>query len=159
MKWSFPHFDYKGMMCAMAAFKEHCTFGFWKEKLIVGTNPGSKGAMGTFGKIISLSDLPSDKVLISYIKKAVELNDAGVKIARPKPKEKKPLKIPAYFTSALKKNKRALETFRNFSYSNKKEYVEWITEAKTEETRNQRLKTAVEWMAEEKVRNWKYIKR
>ncbi len=160
MKWSFPHFDYKGMMCSMAAFKQHAVCGFWKEKLILGTNPGSKGAMGSFGRLTTSKNLPSDKTFIGLIKKAMKLNEAGVKSpTRSKPRENMPLKVPAYFTQALKENKKAMETFKSFSYSNKKDYVEWITEAKSEETRNKQLATAVEWMAEGKVRNWKYIKK
>jgi uncharacterized protein YdeI (YjbR/CyaY-like superfamily) len=160
IKWGFPHFDYKGIMCSMAAFKQHAVFGFWKEKLILGTNPGSKGAMGSFGRLTSVKDLPSDAVFIRYIKKAMELNVSGVRSPiRPAPKEKTPLKVPSYFTAALKKNQRAQTVFKSFSYSNRRDYVEWVTEAKTKETRNRRLATAVEWMSVGKVRNWKYIKK
>lgn len=143
----------------MAAFKQHAVFGFWKEKLILGINPGSKGAMGSFGRLTSLNDLPADKTFIKLVKKAMKLNEAGVKSpSRSKPMQKKPLKIPTYFTATLKKNKRAMETFKGFSYSNKNDYVEWITEAKSDETRSKRLATAVDWIAKGKVRNWKYIK-
>ncbi|MBM3840792.1 MAG: hypothetical protein FJ398_23110 [Verrucomicrobia bacterium] len=135
MKWSFPHFDYKGVLCSMASFKAHCAFGFWKGALIFGKDKGpatpEDQAMGQFGRITSLSDLPKDDVLIGYIKKAVELNEAGVKLSvRPKSKDKKELIVPDYFVALLKKNKKALSTFEAFSYSHKKEYVEWITEAK-----------------------------
>ena len=161
MKWSFPNFMYKGILCSMAAFKQHCTFGFWKHKLIF---PKSKGAgnaadeaMGQFGRISALSDLPKDKVLIEWIKEAVRLNDEGIKLPpRPKSKVKKELVVPEFFMAALKKNKKALTTFENFSYSHKKDYVEWITEAKGEDTRKRRLETAIEWLAEGKSRNWKY---
>lgn len=164
IKWGFPHFDYKGIMCSMAAFKKHCSFGFWKAKLMEDyakkLQPVGETAMGHFGRITKMSDLPNDKILTSYIKEAVKLNEQGVKLPpKPKSKEKKELVFPKYFTDALKKNKKALAIFENFSYSNKKEYVEWITEAKTEETRNTRLKTAVEWMGEGKIRNWKYVKK
>ena len=160
MKWSFPHFDYKGMMCAMAAFQEHCTFGFWKGSLIVGKDGKREEAMGQFGRITRLADLPNDKTLIRYITEAVRLNDAGVKLPRkPKSKSKKELVIPDFLFAALKKNKRALATFEEFSPRHKKEYVEWITEAKTEETRNRRLETAIEWMSEGKSRNWKYLRK
>jgi hypothetical protein len=158
LKWSFPHFDHKGMMCSMAAFKGHCAFGFWKANLIFEVDKEKReAAMGHFGRITALSDLPTDKVLLDYLEKAVELNDAGVK--RPqdeKPKEKKKLVIPPYFTASVKKNKKAWATFENFSPSHKKEYVEWITEAKTEETSARRMETAIEWMSEGKDRNWKY---
>jgi hypothetical protein len=158
MKWSFPHFDYKGMLCSMAAFKQHAVFGFWKEKILLGTNPGSKGAMGSFGKITSLADLPADKVLIGLIRKAAKLNDEGIKVARTRPAKRSPLNIPSYFMAAIRKNKKAMKKFDEFSYSHKKEYIEWVTEAKTEETRNRRLATAVTWMAEGKVKEWKYVR-
>ncbi len=163
MKWSFPHFDYKGeMMCSMAAFKEHCAFGFWKAALmkdpVLTDNAKTESAMGHVGRITSLKDLPPDKKLTAYIKEAMALNDKGIKAVKQKPVAKKELVVPAYFTNAVKKNKKAWATFEAFSYSNKKEYVEWITEAKTEETRQKRLDQAVVWMAEGKVRNWKYVK-
>jgi len=159
MKWSFPHFDYKGMMCAMAAFKGHCTFGFWKGKLIFGKDGKSTEAMGQFGRITGIADLPGDKVLLGYIKEATRLNDEGITLPRPKSKVKKDLVVPEYFTAALKKNKKAFATFENFSPSHKREYVEWITEAKTEETRLKRMDTALEWIAKGKSRNWKYVRK
>jgi uncharacterized protein YdeI (YjbR/CyaY-like superfamily) len=161
MKWSFPNFIYKGMFCSMASFKAHCAFGFWKASLIFGKGNSAagddKGSMGHFGRLTALSDLPKDKELLAYIKEAVRLNDAGISKARPRPKAKKELVVPNYFTLALKKNKKALAAFEDFSYSHKKEYLEWITEAKTDETRQRRIATALEWMAEGKSRNWKYI--
>lgn len=161
MKWSFPHFDYKGMMCSMASFKQHCAFGFWKTALMKDAKKlldNRANAMGSFGRITSLKDLPSDKIIISYLKEAMKLNDEDVKLKKANPSEKNELIIPKYVIDSLKKNKKALSTFENFSYANKKDYVEWITDAKTEETRNKRLSQAVEWMAEGKIRNWKYIK-
>lgn len=162
MKWSFPHFDYKGMLCHMASFKQHCAFGFWKAELMkdkaLMQNAKSESAMGHLGKITSLKDLPSDKKLISYIKEAVKLNDDGVKLP-PRKKSETETTVPDYFIKALKKNKKAFNTFDNFSPSHKKEYIEWITEAKTEETRNRRIITAIEWMTEGKSRNWKYMKK
>lgn len=157
MKWSFPHFDYKGMLCSMASFKQHCAFGFWKQKLLEqDAFPAQKTAMGSFGRITSAKDLPSDKVLIDLIKQAAKLNDDGVKVPKKPAPAKKELVVPDDLTAALKKNKPARETFEKFPYSCKKEYVEWITEAKTEATRNKRLATTLEWLAEGKRRNWKY---
>ena len=162
IKWGFPHFDYWGPMCHMASFKQHCVFGFWKAALMKDRslieNAKSETAMGHLGKLTSLKDLPLDKKLIANIKEAMKLNDAGVK-ATPvkKPPVKKEIKVPDDFLAALKKNKKALATFEGFSPSHKGEYVEWIVEAKREETRNKRIKQAVEWMAEGKPRNWKYI--
>jgi uncharacterized protein YdeI (YjbR/CyaY-like superfamily) len=159
MKWSFPHFMYKGMLCSMASFKEHCAFGFWKNSLIV-QNGGkaTEEAMGQFGRITKLADLPSQAVLSGYIKQAMKLNDDGVKTpARSKPARPKEVVVPDDLTAALARNKAAGATFEGFSPSHKREYVEWITEAKTEATRARRLETAMEWMAEGKPRNWKYI--
>lgn len=159
MKWSFPHFMYKGMLCSMASFKEHCAFGFWKSSLVIekrGTEANK--AAGEFGRITKLSDLPSQKVLSGYIKAAMKLNDAGVKVpARPKPRTPKELVVPDDLDKALHGNKPARATFENFSPSQKREYVDWITEAKTEATRSRRLETAIEWMAAGKTRNWKYM--
>jgi uncharacterized protein YdeI (YjbR/CyaY-like superfamily) len=161
MKWSFPVFEYQGMMCNMAAFKQHCTFGFWKASLMkdktLVKNAESETAMGHLGKIKSLKDLPSDKVIIAYVKEAAKLNETGVKVVRKKP-DKKEIVTSPYFIKALKTNKAAFKTFEAFNYSNKKEYIEWITEAKTEATRDKRIETALEWLAEGKIRNWKYVK-
>ena len=164
IKWGFPHFDYNGIMCSMAAFKQHCAFTFWKASIMSDPNKilqkMGNTAMGQFGQIKDLSDLPADKILLAYIKEAAKLNKEGAKLpAKTKPAEKKELVIPDYFMQALNKNKKALKTFEDFNYSNKKEYVNWILEAKSEETRNSRLKTAVEWMSEGKPRLWKYIKK
>lgn len=163
IKWGFPHFDYKGILCSMAAFKQHCAFTFWKASLmndpekILDVN--RENAMGHFGKIVSVKNLPFEKIFIKYIKEAALLNDAGIKFPqKPKLKEKKALAVPDYFKKELKKSKKAFETFNRFSYSNQKEYIEWITEAKTEETKKKRITTALEWLAEGKVRNWKYVK-
>jgi uncharacterized protein YdeI (YjbR/CyaY-like superfamily) len=156
IKWSFPHFVHKGTLCGMAAFKQHCALYFPKTSLIFGKDTTRGDAMGQFGRITSLADLPGDKILTGYLKQANALNEAGIKKPRPKPKAKKKLVVPEYFLAALKKNKKALTTFMNFSPSCKGEYVEWITEAKREETRAQRLQTAIQWLADGKSRNWKY---
>ena len=153
LKWSMPHFDYKGPLAGMAAFKAHCAFGFWKGSLIV---PGSKEAMGQFGCIAKISDLPKADVLTGYVRKAVELNEQKVKVPRPLKHEKKDIPMPADLAAALKGNAKARATFDGFRPSHKREYLEWITEAKTDETRRKRLDTAVEWMSEGKARHWKY---
>jgi uncharacterized protein YdeI (YjbR/CyaY-like superfamily) len=158
MKWSMPHFDYKGVMCGMAAFKEHCGFGFWKADLILDRAKHPEKGMGSFGCIKSLRDLPDEKTLIGYVKKAAALNDAGIKVpGRAEPKKRAPLPVPDDFGAALKKNAKARKTFENFSPSHRREYIEWITEAKREETRQQRLATSVKWLSEGKARNWKYM--
>jgi len=162
IKWGFPVFEYKGPMCHMASFKKHCVFGFWKAALMKDKtlldNARSESAMGHLGKLTLLKDLPSDKKLIANIKEAMELNDAGVKITSvKKTAAKKDIKAPEDFLAALKKNKKALATFEGFSPSHKREYIEWIVEAKREETRKNRIEQAIQWMSEGKPRNWKYI--
>jgi uncharacterized protein YdeI (YjbR/CyaY-like superfamily) len=159
MKWSFPHFDYKGqMMCSMASFKQHCAFGFWKQSLLEdAVFPAEKTAMGSFGRLTSVKDLPDDKTMKKLIADAMKLNDEGVKVKRAfVSSDKKELVVPDVLLEALAKHDAAAETFNNFPYSCKKEYVEWITEAKTDATRDKRLATAIEWLAEGKRRNWKY---
>jgi len=161
IKWGMPFFDYKGPLCNMAAFKAHAAFGFWKTALI----PDSKGlltrdSMGSMGKITSLKDLPSDKIMIGFIKAAKKLNEEGVKLPVAKKKvEKKEFAIPDYVIKALKKNKKALATFEAFPPSHRKEYIQWITEAKQEETRNKRIATMIEWVTEGKSINWRYQKK
>ncbi|MBK9483912.1 MAG: YdeI/OmpD-associated family protein [Chitinophagaceae bacterium] len=165
IKWSMPFFDYKGeMLCHMASFKQHAVMGFWKASLmkdsILLENAKSENAMGHLGRIESLKDMPSDKKITAWIKEAMLLNDKGVKLpAKAKPADKKELPVPEYFVKALAKNKKAKQVFENFPPSHKKEYVMWITEAKTEDTRNKRMTTALEWMAEGKSRLWKYEKK
>jgi uncharacterized protein YdeI (YjbR/CyaY-like superfamily) len=162
IKWGMPSFEYKGLLCGFASFKQHCTFGFWKASLmkdkVLMENARSESAMGHLGRITSLKDLPSDKKITAWIKEAMKLNEEGKKVVKAKPVVKKDLVIPAYIPREIKKNKKAWGTFEKFSPSAKKEYVEWITEAKSEETSNKRLLQAIEWMAEGKPRNWKYMK-
>lgn len=166
IKWGMPHFDYKDLqMCHMAAFKQHCAIGFWKASLMSDAKTlmekaKTEEAMGHLGRITSLKDLPKDAVLARYIKNAMKLNEQGIKLSpRKKPAAKTELEVPDYFMNALNKNKKALKTFEGFTTSNKKEYVNWVAEAKTEGTRQKRLETAIEWMSEGKIRNWKYLKK
>jgi uncharacterized protein YdeI (YjbR/CyaY-like superfamily) len=166
MKWSFPHFDYKGsVMCSMASFKQHCAFSFWKAALMKDADKlvgmaKTEEAMGHLGRITSLKDLPSDKIMLGYIKDAMKLNEAGIKTpGRKKTDVAQELEIPDFLTAALKKNKKAKATFDAFSYSNKKEYVVWLADAKTEATREKRLADAIEWMSEGKIRHWKYARK
>ena len=155
IKWGVPHFDYKGMMCGMASFKGHCTFGFWKGGLVLDGN-AERTAMGHFGRLTSLDDLPADKTLIGYVKKAAALNDSGVKAARASRAQKKPARTPADLAARLARNAAARKTFAALSPSHKREYIEWITEAKTDATREKRVATTLVWLAEGKSRNWKY---
>lgn len=158
LKWRFPHFMYHGMLCGVAAFKEHCALGFWKGTLIIDPKDGrSMEAMGQFGRITSVKDLPSKKVLAGYIKQAMQLNERGVKAVKRKHPPKPPAKVPDVLVKALARNKKAKATFDGFPPSHRREYIDWIAEAKTDETRTRRLTTAIEWLAEGKQRNWKYM--
>lgn len=159
MKWSCPHFDYKGPMCSMAAFKEHSAFGFWKASLIDGLKEGGDKApaAGSFGAIRKKSDLPADKVILGYIKQAMELNEKGIKVEK-KPVAKKETSVPDELMSALKKNKKAMEVWKAFSPGKVREYADWVADAKSDATRQKRIETTVEWVSEGKSRHWKYQK-
>jgi len=164
MKWSFPNFDYKGsILCNMAAFKQHCAFGFFKASLMNDPHgllhAEGKTAFGQLGQVKDVKDLPKDKLLKEYIQQAMKLNEAGVKLSPKKPKVKvQEPDEPEYLTKALKKNIAAQQTFASFPPGKRKEYIEWLEEAKTEATREKRLATAIEWISEGKSRNWKYQK-
>jgi uncharacterized protein YdeI (YjbR/CyaY-like superfamily) len=154
LKWRMPHFMRGGILFGMAAFKRHCAVHFWKGKLVLENNLVE--GFGNLGRVAALSDLPGKKVLLRYIKKAVELNESGVKKPATRGPKKK-LMVPDYFRAALNRNKKAQTAFDAFSYSHKKEYVQWITEAKREETRERRIKTALQWLAQGKSQNRKYL--
>jgi uncharacterized protein YdeI (YjbR/CyaY-like superfamily) len=156
IKWNAPHFVFNGLLCSMAAFNEHCVFGFWNGALII---PEKRDAMGHFGRITKLADLPADRIVIGYVKKAAALNAAGQKRALQPRRRKGPVVVPADLQSALRGHRNARTAFEGFSTSHKREYVEWITEAKTAATRQKRLATAIDWIAEGKPRNWKYMSR
>jgi uncharacterized protein YdeI (YjbR/CyaY-like superfamily) len=153
IKWGMPSFDYKGIVCHLAAFKNHCSFGFMKHKLIKGLD--GDGGMNSFGKITSLEDLPKDELLITYIKEAILLNEKGVKIPKTT-KPKKELVVPKELQEALLKKPKAKAVFEDFAYSHRKEYIEWIADAKREETKAKRIAQTIEWLKENKRRNWKY---
>jgi hypothetical protein len=157
MKWSMPHFLYKGQMLAgMAAFKAHATFGFWRGKAVVGETGAQRDAMGQFGRLGSTADLPPDDVLHDLIRKAMALTDSGARPARPKAAAKAEAKTPPDLDDALGANPMARATFDGFPPSCRREYVDWVVEAKRPETRAKRIAQAVEWMAQGKRRNWKY---
>jgi uncharacterized protein YdeI (YjbR/CyaY-like superfamily) len=154
LKWGMPHFQHRGVLCGMAAFKQHCRFMFWKSALVLEDHQGRR--MDQFGRITSISDLPPRPVLMGYVRKAVQLNEAGIKVPFRPTAKKKTLVIPPDLRAALKRNRKAQATFDNFSYSHRKEYVEWITEAKREETRTKRLESTIAWLSQGKSRHWKY---
>lgn len=157
IKWGMPFFSYQGApMCHMAAFKQHCSFGFWLAKDVTGGNDGD--GMGQFGKLVSLKDLPPKKELAALLRKAMALNEAGVKHVRPKAGSKPPPVPPEDFAALLAQRQHAAarKNWAAFPPGAQREYVGWITEAKTDATRQKRLATTLEWLAEGKRRNWKY---
>jgi uncharacterized protein YdeI (YjbR/CyaY-like superfamily) len=161
IKWGVPSFEYKGIVGGMVAFKKYVTFGLWKAALLddpAGLFRNDHASSMNVDKITKLSELPPDKVLVAYIKQAVDLNERGVKLPPPKKKQQPPPQAPDDLLAALKKNKTALAAFEDFSPSHRREYIEWITEAKRDETRQKRIATTIEWLAEGKPRNWKYMK-
>jgi uncharacterized protein YdeI (YjbR/CyaY-like superfamily) len=168
IKWSHAFFEYKGRVLAnMAAFKEHCSLGFWGREMTAvlrERNLLRDGAMGSLGRITSIKELPSNKEMLLLFRQAASQIDEGA-YTSPMAGQKKntmaraakpALETPHEFAKALKANKAAAKVFAEFSPSCKREYIEWITEAKREETRSRRLAQAVEMIAEGKQRNWKY---
>ena len=157
IKWSMPAFEHKGPFAGMAAFKQHAVFGFWKHKLVVGEDRKAETAMGSFGCIKSLEDLPPRKTLVALVKKAKKLNDDGVKVVRDKTtKNKQRAAMHPELKAALAKSKKAQATFAAFPPSAQYEYVEWVAEAKSDDTRERRVAQSVDWLAQGKRRHWKY---
>ena len=160
LKWSRPSFEHHGLLCGVAAFKAHCTFGFWKHALLV-ERGGAKAAaeLEALGRISDVSELPSRATLVRYVKLAAKLNEDGVAAPKARAKPKPPVAVPADLKRGLAGNARAKACFEGLSPSHRREYVEWITEAKQDATRQRRLATTLEWLAQGKTRNWKYEKR
>ena len=166
IKWSRPFFEYRGTILGnMSAFKEHCSFGFWGEEIgaiLREAGVVQDGGMGSLGRITTVKDLPSDKELLGFIRTSTGFIDRGEHTspiaARHKVVKapKAAVETPDELSAALKKNKKAATVFAAFSPSCKREYVEWIADAKRQETRDKRIATAIEWIAEGKQRNWKY---
>jgi uncharacterized protein YdeI (YjbR/CyaY-like superfamily) len=156
LKWSMPTFMYKKeILASMAAFKQHATFGFWRGSLIVGESDEPMSGMGQFGRLTSVDDLPPRKELEALVRKAMQLTDDGVKPPRDKNK-KAPFTVPQDVRAAIDANPAAAATFAGFPLSAQREYVDWVSEAKRDETRSKRLAQTVEWLAEGKRRHWKY---
>ena len=157
IKWGFPHFTHQGVLASMAAFKRHCAFGLWKGALLLGeTDAKAASAMGQFGRIAAIEDLPPKPELIALLREGARLNEQGVKVPRRKHAPKADIPMPDDFSRALDRNAQARAAFDDFPPSERREYLQWIVEAKSEATRARRLDTAVAWLAEGKRRNWKY---
>lgn len=161
IKWGFPHFDYKATICSMAGFKAHCAFGFWKASLMKDPYQlfgDKREAMGHLGRLESLADLPSDKILTEYILEALRIDETGLKVKKIATATKAEIPMPNYFEIALVNNPKAKQQFDNFSPSHRREYLEWVTTAKTEATQLKRMATAIAWLTDGKSLNWKYQK-
>jgi uncharacterized protein YdeI (YjbR/CyaY-like superfamily) len=161
LKWGFPHFMKEGIICSMAAFSAHCALGFWKGELVLGESDlPLDDAMGQFGRIARVEDLPERDRLVAWVRKAVALNEAGVQAPRPGAKrvERTEVPMPPAFRRALDDAPKVRESFEAMSPSQQREYVEWIADAKRESTRERRIATALKWIGQGKSRNWKYQK-
>lgn len=157
IKWSRPHFEHRGPMFMMSAFKAHCSLGFWRPEIRKLVDPtGSAEGMGQFDRITALADLPADAKLLGYLKAAARLNERGVKAPPRAVKPKPALPVPPDLRRALEAQPKAAAAFAQFTPSQRREYLEWLLEAKREATREKRLATALEWIAAGKTRNWKY---
>lgn len=161
IKWGMPHFVVNGKnLAGMAAFKAHASFGIWHGLQLAAPvqNEGQKKeGMGSFGKLTSVNDLPNEKELTRHLQKGAELIRSGVKAKTPQKAPKPMPATPQYLQAALDQNAAAATVWVNFAPSHKREYIDWITEAKRDETRTKRLAQAIEWIAEGKQRNWKYM--
>ncbi|MGV8942593.1 YdeI/OmpD-associated family protein [Thermomonas sp.] len=157
IRWSMPSFSHAGaILCQIAAFKQHASFGYWKHVLVMGEGVERDG-MGSYGKMTSISDIPPRERLLADIRKAMKVNEEATKAPAARKTVPKPAaELPAELVAALNKNKAAQATFDAFPPSCRREYIEWITEAKREQTRATRLAQTIEWLAEGKRRNWKY---
>ncbi len=163
VRWGHPHFLWHGPLASMAAFKTHATFGFWKHAQLAGgrTSLGRRRekAMGSFGRLASVADLPSRRALVALVKRAMKLNESGVK-RTPRSGVRRPaVRPPAGFLAAVRGNRRALATWERLAPSHRREYLEWVAGAKTAPTRERRLATTVKWLSEGKRHNWRYERR
>ncbi|WPU95271.1 YdeI/OmpD-associated family protein [Mucilaginibacter sabulilitoris] len=163
IKWGFPHFDYKGdFMCVIASYKNHCSFTFLKAELMndarLKDSKTLKPIQRFLGKVTKLSDLPPDEEFIGMLKEAMVLNEKGIKVMAPKSDKPKVLEMPDYFSEKLAGNAKAKAVFESKSDSFRKDYIIWISDAKTDATRQKRMEEAIEWIAEGKGRFWKYEK-
>lgn len=157
LKWSMPAFLYKGqILCQMAAFKAHATFGFWRGKEVTGGTGKEREAMGSFGRIESVDDLPDEETLASLVRRAVAVADSGARAPAPPKHPKAEIEMPDDFRTALEANPKAAATLQGFPPSARRDYLQWVVESKRAETRAKRIAQSVAWLADGKRRHWKY---
>ena len=163
IKWGFPFFMYRGIVLAnMSAFKGHCSFGLCGPEIravLVKDGFSPSNSASSFRRITRVEDLPKNKTLVGYVRQAAGFIASGERttsMPRPKKKPKAAIEMPPEFSAALKKSKAATKVFADFSPSCKREYIEWVAEAKHPETRERRIEQALKWIAKGKSRNWRY---
>lgn len=155
IKWGFPNFTYKGKILAgMAAFKAHASFGYWNDAMLR-EDEKNRTAMGQFGRLASVDDLPPRETLVALTRQSMALIESGARPERQRA-PKAPLPVPQDLQAAIDASPAAKATWDDFPPSCRREYVEWVTDAKRDETRGKRLNQTVEWLKEGKKRNWKY---
>lgn len=161
IKWGMPAFEHGGILCGMGAFQSHCTFWFWKGALIVkGDRAKQAEAMGQFGRVTRVADLPPKRVLVGYVKQAAKRRESGErgpersKSAGPKRSPRTPADLAAALR--LPRHARAAATWAAFAPGHRREYVEWIVEAKRPGTRARRLATTLDWLAKGRPQRWRY---
>jgi uncharacterized protein YdeI (YjbR/CyaY-like superfamily) len=156
MKWSTPTFTIDGkILLGMAAFKAHAALNFWRGQELRGGDANAD-AMGQFGRLTSLDDLPSDAELDALIREGAVLARAAPAPRKVKHEPKPPAEVHPEFAAALADNPKAKEVLENFPPSARREYLDWIAEAKQDKTRSKRIADAIEWLNDGKRRHWKY---
>lgn len=159
IKWRAPSFENHGLLGGMAAFKAHCTFAFWKERLLLQEDAAIADVVRQCGRLTGPADLPSVAAFAAALRRACELNEAGVKSPRGKTIPRSALVVPPAFAKALARAKKARQQFEAFAPSHQREYLEWIQDCKRPETQLRRIEQAIEWLAEGRTRNWKLQRR
>lgn len=156
LKWSMPSFTIDGkILLGMAAFKAHAALSFWRGQEMGDGSPKA-GAMGQFGRLTSVDDLPPDAELDALIREGVALARTAPAPRKVKHEPKPPAELHPEFAAALKANPKAAAVLEGFPPSARRDYLDWIAEAKQDATRTKRIATAIEWLAEGKKRHWKY---
>jgi uncharacterized protein YdeI (YjbR/CyaY-like superfamily) len=156
IRWGAPWFTYMGkVFCGIVSFKAHCALLFNKKSSIIkDLSEQEKMTMAQLRHITKIADLPSSSILKSSMKHAMKFNEPGAKLIKRKIKRKAPVKTPSNLMRLLRVNSKALASYEAFTQSNKRHYVEWIAEAKTETTRGQRLEKAIKCIAAGKTKHW-----
>jgi hypothetical protein len=167
IKWSIPHFERDGdYLCIFAASPGHASFTFYKQQLMsdprLRDNLNLPAIKRFMGRLTSLSDLPDDATLAAMLQEAADLNARGVRLPDRAPKTPPVIDMPSAVATAvataLAANPAAQAVWDAKSAAWRKDYLVWITAAKTDPTRDARIAEALDWIADGKARFWKYQK-